>query len=112
MTRTIFEEATETLATRQWGPLPDSAHNEHHFDHRCKVCRLDVRAMTAVVLRVAEDRIRAMLAHYPEDVFPGDGTSVDAISAHAMRHAYATAAGDLGAGLPPEVTTEETNDDA
>jgi hypothetical protein len=56
--------------------------------------------IAADVLQVAEKRVRAMLAHYPEDVFPPDGTTTDAISARAMRHAYKTAADMLVEGTP------------
>ena len=36
--------------------------------------------------------VEAIADNYPEDVFPSDGTSRDAISGTAMRHAYRNAA--------------------
>ena len=36
--------------------------------------------------------VEAIAENYPEDVFPPDGTSRDAISGTAMRHAYRNAA--------------------
>jgi excinuclease UvrABC ATPase subunit len=41
--------------------------------------------------KIAET-IAAYAANYPEDVFPEQGISVDAISGTAMRHAYRNAA--------------------
>jgi hypothetical protein len=44
---------------------------------------------------VAEEIAQALedyVKHYPEDIFPPDGTSVDCIAAKAMRHAYPNAA--------------------
>ena len=36
--------------------------------------------------------VEALADNYPEDVFPPDGTSRDAIGGTAMRHAYRNAA--------------------
>jgi hypothetical protein len=48
-------------------------------------------AVTADRERIA-GQIEALAANYPEDVFPPDGISPDAIGGTAMRHAYRNAA--------------------
>jgi hypothetical protein len=64
--KTIHAEAVEALASHQWGSLPDSAHRGHQFDSSCAVCRGDTEAMAAVVLRVAEKRMRAIADRFRE----------------------------------------------
>jgi hypothetical protein len=47
--------------------------------------------------------VEALAANYPEDVFPADGTSRDAIGGTAMRHAYRNAARSIREDF--EITT-------
>jgi hypothetical protein len=42
--------------------------------------------------------VEAIADNYPEDVFPPDSTTVDAIAAKAMRHAYRNAARTIREG--------------
>ena len=56
---------------------------------------LDESMAEAVAAEVREQvaaRMDELAANYPEDVFPADGTSGDAIGGAAMRHAYRNAA--------------------
>lgn len=44
--------------------------------------------------------VEAIADNYPEDVFPSDGTSRDAIGGTAMRHAYRNAARTIREAVP------------
>lgn len=44
--------------------------------------------------------VEAIADNYPEDVFPSDGTSRDAIGGAAMRHAYRNAARTIREAVP------------
>ena len=57
--------------------------------------RHETRQERAIRREVAEEiaqALEAMLLYYPEDIFPPDSTTPDAIAAKAMRHAYPYAA--------------------
>jgi hypothetical protein len=105
--RTILDEAAAALlmADRVDGrSCPDRLLDIFRPD--CADCQREAREVAAVMLRAVEKRLRAMLANYPEDVFPPDGTTRDAISARAMRHAYTVGADMLAEGLPDTAASD------
>ena len=84
------KEGRERFRLGDWDQRP-----EHQQDLDIAIAGAIAEVVTAAVRGRLAARMDDLAGNYPEDVFPPDGTSRDAIGGTAMRYAYRNAAREI-----------------
>ena len=74
---------------------PDTKCSGAALGHATRLARVALEAAAPHIREQIASRMEVLAANYPADVFSPEGTSRDAISGAAMRHAYRNAARDI-----------------